>query len=487
MTDSHQAPSANGEQPKRDGAPRARRSRKISPPGTDNTPPSATDKPQATENRRRPQSRSKTPTAQAGEPKARTGQPRNLDQRATSNVKRPAAKSARSKPTNNGRSRTNDQRAQPENLSTTATGHQVTGILQMTGRSGGVLRDPTVSLQPMPDDVSVPAKMIQQYGIAEGATVIGTVQRGRQGNELATVITICGLTPDAYRQRTPFARLVAISPRERFNLSITGDASMRVMDLIAPIGKGTRGLIVSPPKSGKTILLEQIARAIHTGEPETRIIMLLIDERPEEVTHFRRTVQAEIFASSNDQGLHEHIALTELTMAHMRAELECGHHVVVLVDSLTRMARAFNLHGTGTRRTMSGGVDAGALEIPRKFFGQARNIENGGSITIIATALIETNSRMDDLIFQEFKGTGNSELVLDRELSEARIFPAININASSTRNEELLYSADEIGRLSKLRRWLASGKSKQAINGLLKLIGQTQNNEELLRRIRMGE
>ena len=478
MTDQQTAPSANEPKPKPGNEARPRGRRKAAPAVSDTTPAPA--------NRRRAPSGNKA-TPKSTEQKPSDAQPRNLTQRSTSNVKRPTAQSARPKTNNNGRRRTNDQRPPPENMPATATGTQVTGILQMTGRNGGVLRDPTVSLQPMPDDVSVPAKIIQQYGIAEGATVIGTVQRGRQGNELATVSTICGLTPDAYRQRTPFARLVAISPRERFNLSITGDASMRVMDLIAPIGKGTRGLIVSPPKSGKTILLEQIARAIHTSEPETRIIMLLIDERPEEVTHFRRTVQAEIFASSNDQGLHEHIALTELTMAHMRAELECGHHVVVLVDSLTRMARAFNLHGTGTRRTMSGGVDAGALEIPRKFFGQARNIENGGSITIIATALIETNSRMDDLIFQEFKGTGNSELVLDRELSEARIFPAININASSTRNEELLYSADEIGRLSKLRRWLASGKSKQAINGLLKLIGQTQNNEELLRRIRMGE
>ncbi|MDQ3249560.1 MAG: transcription termination factor Rho, partial [Chloroflexota bacterium] len=340
---------------------------------------------------------------------------------------------------------------------------------------------------PTPNDVSVPAKLIQSYSIVAGATLTGTVQRGRAGNELATVATICGLTPEAYKKRTPFANLVAISPRERFNLSVTGEVSMRIMDLISPIGKGTRGLIVSPPKSGKTILLEQIARAIHTSDPTTRIIMLLIDERPEEVTHFRRTVPAEVFASSNDQGLSEHIGLTELTMAHMRAELECGRNVVVLVDSLTRMARAYNLHGTGSRRTMSGGVDAGALEIPRRFFGQARNIENGGSITIIATALIETNSRMDDLIFQEFKGTGNSELVLDRELAEARIYPAINIPASSTRNDELLYSEDDIDRLAKLRRWLAGGKSKQAMNGLLKLINQTANNEELLQRIRLGE
>ncbi len=396
--------------------------------------------------------------------------------RTTTTTKPPSKRPAKaaSRPT------TNDARpATPEN--------QVTGILQLAGKGAGVLRDPTVSLQPTPADVAVPAKLIQQYKIVAGATITGTTERGRQGTELATVATICGLLPEAYRERTPFTSLVAISPHERFNLAATKEIILRVMDLIAPIGKGTRGLIVAPPKTGKTILLEQIAHAIHVGDPATRIIILLIDERPEEVTHFRRTVQAEVFASSNDQGLQEHVALVELTMAHIRAELECGRNIVVLVDSLTRMARAYNLYGTGSRRTMSGGVDAGALEIPRRFFGLARNIEKGGSITIIATALIETNSRMDDLIFQEFKGTGNSELVLDRELAEARIFPAMNLLASSTRNEDLLYTPDDIKRLAKLRRWLASGKPKQAMNGLLKLIGQTKDNEELLRRIRLGE
>jgi len=404
---------------------------------------------------------------------------------------------------------------QPMNSEQPVTGGDpVTGILQLAGKSG-VLRDPTVSLQPTPTDVAVPAKLIQQHGLVAGVTITGLARRGRQGNELVTITTVCGLAPDVYKQRTPFSNLVAISPNDRFNLSSTNEISMRIMDLIAPVGKGTRGLIVAPPKSGKTILLEQIARAIYTADPATRLILLLIDERPEEVTHFRRTLaqflqpvaatskrksktkvasppplaqalaQAVVFASSNDHSLQEHVALVELTMAYMRAELECGRNVVVLVDSLTRMARAYNLHGTGSRRTMSGGVDAGALEMPRRFFGLARNIEKGGSITIIATALIETGSRMDDLIFQEFKGTGNSELVLDRELAEARIFPAINLLASSTRNDQLLYNADDIARLAKLRRWLASGKPKQAMNGLLKLIEQTKDNDELLRRIRL--
>lgn len=374
-----------------------------------------------------------------------------------------------------------------------------TGIFQRTGRSGGVLRDPDLSLQPTPTDPFVPAKLIHQHGLVDGATVTGTLRRGRSGDELTTVEQISGLTPEQFRQRPAFEKLVAISPNQRFDLSVTGETAMRVVDLIAPVGKGTRGLIVAPPKSGKTILLEQIAQAIYAGgyagDGGTRLILLLIDERPEEVTHFRRLVAqfakttgkpaAEVFASSNDQSLQEHVALAELTMAHVRVELECGRHVVVLVDSLTRLVRAFNLQGAGARRTLSGGIDAAALEIPRRFFGLARNIEGGGSITIIATVLVETGSRMDDLIFQEFKGTGNSELVLDRTLAEARLFPAINLLASGTRKEELLYSADDVARLAKLRRWLAGGRPKAAMEGLLKLMSQTQTNAELLQRIRL--
>ncbi len=284
-------------------------------------------------------------------------------------------------------------------------------------------------------------------------------------------------------KRVPYTRLTAITPEERFNLSAAGDTSMRVVDLLAPIAKGTRGLIVSPPKAGKTILLEQIAKGIHASDPETRIIALLIDERPEEVTHFRRQVKAEVMASSNDRDLQEHIALTEFVMAHVIAELECGRDVVVLVDSLTRMARAFNLKGNARNRgrTMSGGLQAGALEIPRRFFGMARNIENGGSVTIIATVLVDTGSRMDQLIFEEFKGTGNSELVLDRKLAEARIFPAINIPASGTRREELLYNEQEYSQIAKLRRALAAVKSNQeAMELLLKFLNRYPTNQEFL-------
>jgi transcription termination factor Rho len=261
---------------------------------------------------------------------------------------------------------------------------------------------------------------------------------------------------------------------------------MRVIDLIAPIGKGTRGLIVAPPQAGKTQILEEMANSIHAVAPDTRVILLLIDERPEEVTHFRRAVRGEVFASSNDQPIDEHIRLAELVMAHVRCELECGRDIVVLVDSMTRLVRAFNLHGSGARRTLSGGLDAKAMEIPRRFFGLARAIENGGSVTVIGTALIETGSRLDDYVFEELKSTGNSEIVLDRSLAEARIFPAINLIASSTRKEELLYEAEQVKQLVALRRWLAKGSPKAAMVGLLNLLAKTPTNDELLKRIKVS-
>ena len=354
------------------------------------------------------------------------------------------------------------------------------GVLTLLPRGGGFLRDPDLSFRPTNDDAWVSVQLIRQYGLVEGALVTGAIRRGDKGYQLATVETICGLTPDQFRARTPFERLVAIDPKDRFRLGDGGNVSMRVVELISPIGKGTRGLIAAPPQSGKTQILEQIAQAIHDTAPSTRVIALLIDERPEEVTHFRRQVQAEVLASSNDEPIESHVALAELTMAHIRCELECGRDVVILIDSITRMSRAFNLAGAGARRTMSGGIDAKALEIPRRFFGLARNVEKGGSVTVIATALIETNSRMDDYIYEEFKSTGNSEIVLDRSLAEARIFPAINLMASSTRKEELLYPPDETARLRTLRRWLAGGNPKAAMRGILKLIETTKTNSELL-------
>ena len=368
--------------------------------------------------------------------------------------------------------------------SATGSGH---GIFKPAKGGAGLLID----LEGSADEVWVPARLVSKYGLVEGATVIGPVRAGKPRPELVGVDSIGGLAPEAFRQRPAFKSLVAVDPDERFPLAASGgrdpggERAMRIIDLVAPIGKGTRGLIVSPPKAGKTTLLEQIAQGIRAGDPEVRIIVLLIDERPEEVTFFRRTVQAEVFASSSDQRLEEHVALSELMLAHIRTELECGHDVVVLVDSLTRMTRTFNLKGSGRGggRSLSGGLEAGATEIPRRFFGLARNIEAGGSVTIVATILVDTGSRLDQVVFEEFKGTGNSEIVLDRALAEARLFPAINLTASSTRKAHLLYSGDEYQRLVKLQRALAERPPKQALTALFGLLDKYPNNEQLLQAI----
>ncbi len=354
------------------------------------------------------------------------------------------------------------------------------GILKRTKGNAAILYDPARPFSGDTAEILVPATLLSTYSLVEGATVTGTVRRGKRGPEIATVESVCGLAPQAYQQRPEFSRLVAISPDERFHLAVTGETSTRIVDLVAPIGKGTRGLIVSPPKAGKTILLEQIAQAIRADEPDTRIIVLLIDERPEEVTYFRRSVEAEVFASSSDRKLKEHVALVELMLAHIRVELECGHDVVVLLDSLTRLSRVFNLQGSGRGRTLSGGLDAGAMEFPRRFFGLARNVEDGGSVTLLATVLVDTGSRLDQLIFEELKGTGNSEIILDRSLAEARIFPAIDPIASGTRRDEQLYSPDDYQRLEKLRRALARHKPQQAMDLLLRLLDKYPTNEELL-------
>jgi transcription termination factor Rho len=357
----------------------------------------------------------------------------------------------------------------------------VSGVVEIIERRGGFLRNPERSFMPDRGDPFVPQQVIGRFGLVTGAVVSGSVQTGGKGPSLADIDTVCGLSPEEFRGRTPFANLLAVNPEGRFRLGTGGNPSMRIVELFAPIGRGTRGLIVAPPKTGKTRLLEELTIAIHADAPESRIVVLLVDERPEEVTHFRRQVPAEVLASSSDQSVQEHVRLVNMCMAQVRCEIECGHEVVVLVDSITRMGRAFNVHGAGSGRTMTGGLDSRALEIPRKFFGMARNVENGGSVTVLATALIETGSRMDDLIFEEFKGTGNSEIVLDRPLAEARVFPAINLRTTGTRRDELLYSETELRALNKLRRQVIDMPPAQAIEGLLKLLDKYPTNDELLK------
>jgi transcription termination factor Rho len=356
----------------------------------------------------------------------------------------------------------------------------VQGVFKRTSSNTGILLDPARSFRPGAEEINVPAQFVSEFQLVNGATIVGEAQPDGRQLLLKKIQSVCGLSPEKFLKRIPFQNLSAINPEERFQIGLSESPAMRIIELIAPIGKGTRGMIVSPPKAGKTYILHLLAKTLHEQNPAAKIIVLLIDERPEEVTWFRRSVDAEVLASSSDQSLEEHTDLTELTLAHIRAEMECGNDVILLLDSITRMGRAFNLRGTKNGRTMSGGLDSRALEIPRRFFGLARNVENGGSVTILATALIDTNSRMDQLIFEEFKGTGNSEIMLNRQMSDERIFPAIEINSSSTRREELLFSEKEYDKITKLRRMLAGQQPKEAMLNMIKLIEKFPTNEELL-------
>jgi len=360
----------------------------------------------------------------------------------------------------------------------------VSGVLETLKQGGGFLRDTSRSFHPDRSDVFVPQQLISRFKLGTGAALCGVAEDGKKGLKLGDIETVCGISPDKFRERTPFTKLLAINPEQRFHIGNGGNPSMRIIELFAPIGRGTRGLIVAPPKTGKTQLLEELTKAIHAESPDSRLVVVLIDERPEEVTHFTRQVPAEVLASSNDQSLADHVRIANMCMAQVRCEIECGRDVVVLVDSITRMGRAFNNYGADSGRTLSGGLDSRALETPRKFFGLARNVEGGGSVTVIATALIETGSRMDDLIFEEFKGTGNSEVVLDRTLADNRVFPAIKLKDSGTRRDDLLYNPEELNAINKLRRHILDMPPRQAIEGLLRLMEQYPTNKELLMSIK---
>jgi transcription termination factor Rho len=357
----------------------------------------------------------------------------------------------------------------------------VSGILTVSRDGRGRVLDPTRLGRSQRKAPVVFRNDVQDLKLVTGARIEGAADRDRKfGRVVRQIHKVCGLAPGQFRRRIPFDQLVSIDPNDRFHIGRAEPMTMRVMDLFCPIGKGTRGLIVSPPKAGKTTILEDLANAIHQEHPGARVIALLVDERPEEVTAFRRTTEAEVWASNMDQSYADHVALVRLALAHVRCELECGAEVVVLCDSMTRMARAFNVEGGGSGRTMTGGLDASAMQVPRRFFGLARNIEGGGSVTVLATALIDTGSRMDNLIFEEFKGTGNSEIVLDRELSELRVFPAININASGTRREEKLYTPHELKMVHRLRRVLADHSPAEAMTHLLSAMRGSESNEEFL-------
>ena len=359
------------------------------------------------------------------------------------------------------------------------------GIIEVSGKGFGFLRDPKRSFAQHPNDVFVTPEVCRRYTLRDGMWIRGEIRRGNRGPQLFRLTEIEGEDPEKFRTIPLFDELTTINPNHFVKLETVPDRfTTRVIDLMAPIGRGQRGLIVAPPRTGKTTLLQHIAEAVVANHPDMKLIILLVDERPEEVTEIRRAIpQAELMASSNDQELKSHTRIAQLAVERARRLVEMGKHVFILLDSITRVGRAFNNAMAGGGRTMSGGVDARALEIPRKLFAAARNTEEAGSLTIIATALIETGSRMDELIFQEFKGTGNMELVLDRKVSDLRIYPAVDIFMSGTRREELLLPEADLHKINIIRRGLAGHKPAEAIERLLFFLKKFPTNSQMLREI----
>ena len=336
-----------------------------------------------------------------------------------------------------------------------------------------------------PDDIYVSPSQIKLFGLKTGDTVKGLIRPPKEGEKyfaLLKVESVNGKTTEEIRDRVAFEYLTPLFPEEKLKLSTSqpDNMSTRILDLFCPIGKGQRGMIVAQPKTGKTVLLKAIANAIAENHPEVYLLVLLIDERPEEVTDMARSVKAEVIASTFDEQAERHVKVASIVLEKAKRMVECGHDVVILLDSITRLARAYNTVVPSSGKILSGGVDANALHKPKRFFGAARNIENGGSLTIIATALIETGSKMDEVIFEEFKGTGNMELVLDRKLSNKRVYPAIDVTASGTRREDLLLKEEELQRVWILRKYMADMNSNEAMELLLNRMKGTRNNEEFL-------
>jgi transcription termination factor Rho len=360
-----------------------------------------------------------------------------------------------------------------------------TGVLEMHPKGYGFLRDPKRNFKPGVNDVYVGSPMLTRFGLKQGVRLTGKVEpaNGKDGPKLSELVEIEGRSPEQYASLAGFDDLTAIDPHERIRLEVGPEPmGMRVMDLLTPIGKGQRGLIVAPPRSGKTILLQQMAASIAKNHPELYLLVLLVDERPEEVTDMRRSVHGEVIASSSDNTTEEQIRLAQLTIDRAKRIAEGGGQVLVLLDSLTRLARAYN-KGSSSGRTMSGGIDIKALDIPKRLFGAARKFDEGGSLTVLATCLIDTGSRMDEIIFQEFKGTGNMEVVLDRRLADRRVWPAIDIQQSGTRKEERILDPDTLAKVTLLRRSLSELKPMEAMEGLVRQLGKTASNAEFLEKL----
>lgn len=357
------------------------------------------------------------------------------------------------------------------------------GILEILPDGYGFLRSVNDNYLPGPEDIYVSPSQIKRFKLKTGHFVKGTTRAPKSKERfhaLLQLLEVNGLKPDDIRKQTPFERYTPLHPNEKFNLSNTSDMSMRIMDLISPIGKGQRGLIVAQPKTCKTILISKIANAIRRNHPETVLIILLIDERPEEVTDMKRSVDADVVSSTFDEGPERHVQVSNMALKKAQRLVECGKDVVILLDSITRLGRAHNAVTAHSGKILSGGVDSNALRNPKKFFGAARNTEEGGSLTIIATALIDTGSKMDGVIFEEFKGTGNMELVLDRELSDRRIYPSFNIVKSGTRKEELLLSEQQLSRMWILRKMLGEMTTEQAMTFMQERMRRSKTNQEFL-------
>jgi len=360
------------------------------------------------------------------------------------------------------------------------------GVIEVLPEGYGFLRSSQNSYTASPDDIYVSPPFIKRMGIRTGDTILGEIRPPNPGEKyfaLVKILKVNDQSPERLKARVKFENLTPLHPIERIRLERSdGDISMRIIDLLAPMGKGQRGLIVSPPRAGKTILLQKIANSITENHPEIYLIILLIDERPEEVTDMKRSVRAEVLSSTFDEPPERHLQVAKMALEKAKRMVEYGKDVVILLDSITRYARANNLVVPHSGKTLSGGVDSNALQVPKKFFGAARKVEEGGSLTIIATALIETGSRMDEVIFEEFKGTGNQEIVLDRQLADRRIFPAIDIFKSGTRKEELLLSPEELNRVWVLRKLLSEMSNQiEAMEFLISKMKMTKNNKEFLR------
>jgi transcription termination factor Rho len=358
------------------------------------------------------------------------------------------------------------------------------GVLEMMPDGYGFLRSSDYNYLSSPDDIYVSPSQIKLFGLKTGDTVYGSVRPPKEGEKyfaLLKVETINGKSPEEVRDRVPFDYLTPLFPFEKLNLTTSSDNfSTRIMDLFTPIGKGQRGLIVAQPKTGKTMLLKELANAIAENHPECYLMIVLVDERPEEVTDMERSVKAEVIASTFDEPAEKHVKVSTIALQKAKRLVECGHDVVILLDSITRLARAHNTVAPSSGKVLSGGVEANAMQKPKQFFGAARKIENGGSLTIIATALVDTGSKMDEVIFEEFKGTGNMELQLERKLSNRRIYPAIDIVSSSTRRDDLLLDKDTFQRMWVLRKHIADMNPEEAINMLLKNMKGTKDNAEFL-------